>query len=112
MQAKNIPFHRILNGTRQFVIPVFQRDYRWETEQCDRFWRDIIAIARDERRSSHFLGSVVYVSTEDSSAGFVRWQLIDGQQRMTTFTLLLAALRDHIQETEWRSPDGDPDAPI
>ncbi len=112
MQAQNIPFHRILNGTRQFVIPVFQRDYRWETEQCDRFWRDIIAIARDERRSSHFLGSVVYVSTEDSSAGFVRWQLIDGQQRMTTLTLLLAALRDHIQETEWRSPDGDPDAPI
>ena len=94
------------------MIPVFQRDYRWETEQCDRFWRDIIAIARDERRSGHFLGSVVYVSTEDSSAGFVRWQLIDGQQRMTTLTLLLAALRDHIQETEWRSPDGDPDAPI
>ena len=112
MQAQNIPFHRILNGTRQFVIPVFQRDYRWETEQCDRFWRDIIAIARDEQRSGHFLGSVVYVSTEDSSAGFVRWQLIDGQQRMTTLTLLLAALRDHIQETEWRSPDGDPDAPI
>ena len=112
MQAQNIPFHRILNGTRQFVIPVFQRDYRWETEQCDRFWRDIIAIARDEQRSGHFLGSVVYVSTEDSSAGFVRWQLIDGQQRMTTLTLLLAALRDHIQETEWRSPDGDPDAPV
>ena len=111
MQAQNIPFHRILNGTRQFVIPVFQRDYRWETEQCDRFWRDIIAIARDEQRSGHFLGSVVYVSTEDSSAGFVRWQLIDGQQRMTTLTLLLAALRDHLQETEWQSPDGDPDAP-
>ncbi|MDG2276328.1 MAG: uroporphyrinogen-III C-methyltransferase, partial [Pseudomonadales bacterium] len=87
---KFFPFHRILNGTRQFVIPVFQRDYRWEIEQCDRFWRDIIAIARDEQRSGHFLGSVVYVSTEDSSAGFVRWQLIDGQQRMTTLTLLLA----------------------
>jgi uncharacterized protein with ParB-like and HNH nuclease domain len=44
---------------------------------------------------------VVYVSTGDSSAGFTRWLLVDGQQRITTLTLLLTALRDHIQDSEW-----------
>lgn len=54
-----------------------------------------------ESDSRHFLGSVVYVATEDTSAGFTRWLLIDGQRRVTTLTLLLAALRNHLRETGW-----------
>jgi uncharacterized protein with ParB-like and HNH nuclease domain len=56
------------------------------------------------------MGSVVYVSTGDTSAGFTRWLLIDGQQRVTTLTLLLAALRDHIVETKWKGTDDSPTA--
>jgi uncharacterized protein with ParB-like and HNH nuclease domain len=56
----------------------------------------------------HFLGSIVHVATGDSLAGFTRWLLIDRQQRLTTLTLLLAALRDHIRETKWVGGDGDP----
>jgi uncharacterized protein with ParB-like and HNH nuclease domain len=83
-------------------LPVFQRDYRWSEAQCEQLWRDILLIAQDETARGHFMGSVVYVSTGDTSAGFTRWLLIDGQQRVTTLTLLLAAVRDHILATGWK----------
>ena len=108
MRALNQPFTKIINGTMQFVIPVFQRDYSWNEAQCEQLWSDILEISRDESDRGHFLGSIVYMATGDSSAGFTRWLLIDGQQRMTTLALLLVALRDHIEETNW---EGDEDAP-
>src|SRR5688500_18513631 len=101
MKAIDRQFAKIINGTTQFVIPVFQRDYTWNEEQCDQLWNDIIEVGRGDIDRGHFLGSVVYVSTGDSFAGFTRWLLIDGQQRLTTVTVLLAALRDHIEPTGW-----------
>ncbi|MCP4615278.1 MAG: DUF262 domain-containing protein [Bradyrhizobium sp.] len=108
MKAIDRPFTKIINGITQFVIPVFQRDYSWTEEQCERLWNDVIEIARDTSERGHFLGSVVYISTGDTSAGFTRWLLIDGQQRVTTLVLLLTALRDHIQETGWVGTDDGP----
>ena len=108
MKPIDCPFMKIINGTTQFVIPVFQRDYKWTDEQCEQLWKDVLAIAAASGERGHFLGSVVYVSTGDSNAGFTRWLLIDGQQRVTTLTLLLTALRDHIQATGW---SGGEDAP-
>jgi len=108
MKAIDRPFTKMINGTTQFVIPVFQRDYRWTDVQCEQLWKDVIAIAADTTGRGHFLGSVVYVSTGDSSAGFTRWLLIDGQQRVTTLTLLLIALRDHIEDTAWSGGDDAP----
>lgn len=110
MKAIDRPFTKIINGNTQFVIPVFQRDYRWSEAQCEQLWRDILLIADDETSRGHFMGSVVYVSTGDSTAGFTRWLLIDGQQRVTTLTLLLAALRDHIVETKWIGTEDSPKA--
>jgi hypothetical protein len=52
------------------VIPVFQRDYSWTETQCQQLWLDILQTARDESSKGHFLGSVVYVSTGDTRAGF------------------------------------------
>jgi uncharacterized protein with ParB-like and HNH nuclease domain len=79
MKAIDRPFTKIINGSTQFVIPVFQRDYRRTEAQCHQLWRDILHIAQDETARGHFIGSVVHVSTGDSSAGFTRWLLIDGQ---------------------------------
>ncbi|HEY0984452.1 GmrSD restriction endonuclease domain-containing protein [Schlesneria sp.] len=110
MKAIDRPFTKIINGTTQFVIPVFQRDYRWSEAQCEQLWRDIMLISKDETNRGHFMGSVVYVSTGDTMAGFTRWLLIDGQQRVTTLTLLMAALRDHIIESEWRGNEDSPTA--
>lgn len=108
MKAIDRPFTNIINGTMQFVIPVFQRDYSWTESQCEQLWTDVLQVADVENQVGHFLGSVVYVATGDTSAGFTRWLLIDGQQRITTLTLLMAALRDHIRETGWK---GDEDGP-
>lgn len=108
MKAIDRQFTKIINGTTQFVIPVFQRDYSWAEDECNQLWNDILSIASESTNRCHFLGSVVYISTGDSSAGFTRWLLIDGQQRVTTITLLLTALRDHIAETGWQGGDDGP----
>lgn len=111
MKAIDSPFTKIINGSTQFVIPVFQRDYTWSAEiQCAQLWRDVLHAAQATGTHGHFLGSVVYIATDDSLAGFTRWMLIDGQQRVTTLTLLLAALRDHIKETKWVGGENDPTA--
>jgi uncharacterized protein with ParB-like and HNH nuclease domain len=102
MKAQDLPFTKIINGTTQFVIPVFQRDYTWERDpQCAQLWCDVLRAARNDGEAGHFLGAIVYVPTSDALAGFTRYLLIDGQQRLTTLTLLLAALRDEIRDTGW-----------
>lgn len=108
MKAIHSPFTKIINGATQFVIPVFQRAYSWTETQCEQLWSDIIQIARNKADGGHFLGSFVYMPTGDTCPSFTRWLLIDGQQRITTLMLLLAAMRDHIQETGWT---GDGDSP-
>ena len=99
MDAVSRPFSQIINGAKQFVIPVFQRDYSWGREQCLQMWSDI-RNSRGEGPNNHFLGSFVYVEG-NAGAAFSSWLVIDGQQRITTLTLLMVALRDHISETKW-----------
>lgn len=110
MKAIDRPFTKIINGTTQFMIPVFQRDYSWTEDECEQLWKDILHIAAAPTDRGHFLGSIVYVSTGDSAAGFTRWLLIDGQQRVTTLTLLLTALRDHILASGWTGSEDGPTA--
>ena len=108
MKAIDRSFREIIEGTKQFIIPVFQRDYSWETEQCQRLWDDIMHASNGDN-GGHFLGSFVYAE-ESTGAAFSSWLVIDGQQRLTTLTLLLLALRDHIQEVNWigEDPTEDP----
>ena len=81
MHAIDRPFSKIINGATQFVVPVFQRDYRWTETECEQLWNDILAIASNPGERGHFLGSVVYVATDDSdgavsASGEVRSQLL------------------------------------
>ena len=96
MEANKRKFAELVGGSVQFVIPVFQRDYNWAEEQCEQLWDDVERIGR-KGEGDHFFGPVVYISTKGNSAAFTRWLLIDGQQRMTTVSLLMAALRDHLK---------------
>ena len=107
MKAINRPFTDIINGNRQFIIPVFQRDFSWTREQCQQLWRDVRRASAGEADSGHFMGSIVYVGADLSSA-FQSWLLIDGQQRLTTLTVAMIALRDHIQATGWSGSDDGP----
>lgn len=76
------------NG-RRFIIPAYQRNYDWKQENCERLFDDLVALARSGREG-HFFGSVVTVEDED---GYSTERLvIDGQQRVTTLSLLLLAM--------------------
>lgn len=100
MKAEDTLVTSLLEGAKQFIVPIFQRDYSWGTKHCQQLWKDVIRVGSDPKIKGHFLGSVVYVAAEDNSAAITRWLLIDGQQRMTTLTLLLIALRDRIKELQ------------
>ena len=107
MQAIHNKLTNILTGPKQFVIPVFQRDYSWSDENCERLWRDIVQVGSGQPNAHHFVGSLVYIASDVTSAGMPRWLLIDGQQRVTTVTLLMAALRDAIEARKWQSVSDD-----
>ncbi len=83
------------NQKNQLVIPIYQRLYSWEKEQCKQLWDDIIKIGGDDKMDGHFIGSIVFVHDGIYSTGHNELLIIDGQQRLTTITLLLTALRDH-----------------
>ncbi|GAA7044060.1 hypothetical protein ID0180_10020 [Helicobacter pylori] len=83
----------------QFVIPIYQRLYSWEKEQCKQLWDDIIKVGGDDKMNGHFIGSILYVLDGDKHSGNPLF-IIDGQQRLTTITLLLIALRDYLNDED------------
>ena len=93
------------NSKTAFVIPIYQRNYDWQDSHCSQLISDIIAVARDEDRPSHFIGSIVYMEDGIYTTSKVKeFTIIDGQQRVTTISLLYAALyhyaADHEMEEE------------
>lgn len=99
MKATETNLLKFLQGTRQFIIPIYQRTYSWTQPQCQQLWNDILRAGADEDVSGHFIGSVVYVERGLYTITSVPQVLvIDGQQRLTTVTLLLAALGRVIEE--------------
>ena len=86
-----------MQGTNnRFVIPVYQRSYTWKTENCKQLFDDLIKVVR-EHRKSHFFGSIVSVHNPDAEGGHNEFLVIDGQQRLTTVSLLLLAMYNRIQ---------------
>ena len=59
MQARNIQLTSVIQGNKQFAIPVFQRDYSWTTEQCEQLWDDVLRAGKGTD-GGHFMGSFVY----------------------------------------------------
>lgn len=94
MDARKGNIYEILNGNRQFLIPVYQRFYSWDIDQCKRLWNDIVEMQR-KGKAGHFVGSIVNIAEQAMPTGVQKYVIIDGQQRMTTLTLLLLALRDY-----------------
>lgn len=90
----------ISSGKRAFCIPVYQRNYDWKKNECVTLFRDIEKIAVSKKRSSHFLGTLVYVFGENSSATYNEYIIIDGQQRLTSIMLLLKAIMDSTDDEE------------
>ncbi|MFE4196429.1 DUF4268 domain-containing protein [Paenarthrobacter sp. NPDC056912] len=103
VRAENGTLSGVLEGKKQYQVPLYQRVYSWGKKQLDQLWSDVVELGRvlsDDPKASHFIGSLVLASSPDFGAiGVNKFLVVDGQQRLTTLTLLLAALRDHLFET-------------
>jgi uncharacterized protein with ParB-like and HNH nuclease domain/predicted transport protein len=93
MRAEATSLLLFLKNSPQFVIPIYQRTYSWTETECRQLWDDVMRTGRDPALSAHFIGSIVYVQKGlYSVTGPKALLVIDGQQRLTTVTLLLEAL--------------------
>lgn len=98
MKATEANLLKFLRKSPQFVIPIYQRNYSWTEEQCHQLWADLMRAGRDDKVNAHFIGSIVYVERGLSTVTTEEALLvIDGQQRLTTSTLLIAALAEHFK---------------
>ena len=97
MKATETRLFKFLQKSAQFIIPIYQRQYSWSFTQCEQLWNDIVNAGSSDLEA-HFIGSVVYVERGLYSHSDVPQLLvIDGQQRLTSTTLLIAALTREIQ---------------
>lgn len=78
----------------RFEVPRYQRAYSWEAAQCDELWRDLLRAARARR--SHFAGALIYA--DELGGGSAKLSVVDGQQRLTTVSLIIAALARYLRE--------------
>ena len=102
MQVNETTLQALLGGSKQFRVPLFQQTYTWKDRDHGQLWRDILAqyeVAKSGphaggTETSHFIGSFVLAPSEAASATLPTFLVVDGQQRLTTLTLALAAVRD------------------
>ena len=84
-------------------IPVYQRNYDWTETNVRRLLDDIKTVVQDHK--SHFIGAIVYMESQNSDLGMPEYLIIDGQQRLTTITLLLQALKDLCGKDDQQAAD-------
>lgn len=103
VKAAETDLSGVLEGRKQYQVPLYQRPYSWGHAQCAQLWTDIVdltAARRTDPSLTHFIGSLVLTQSPDFElVGVAKLLVVDGQQRLTTLSLLLAALRDHLRAT-------------
>jgi len=101
MKASAANFLTVIKGPKQFVIPIYQRTYSWQTVHCKKLLDDILRISKDPSVPGHFIGSVVYFQESIHTVSDVpKLLVIDGQQRLTTISLLIAALAEFVRDSK------------
>ncbi|MEU6206184.1 DUF262 domain-containing protein [Micromonospora musae] len=97
--ARETTLQELLEGAKQYQVPLYQRTYSWTKPQLKRLWDDILKLAEDrahDPKATHFIGSLVLApSPANGPTGVAEYLVVDGQQRLTTLTILLCAIRDH-----------------
>jgi hypothetical protein len=105
MHAEEIEVEKLFASDRQLIIPLWQRRYSWRKSEWEDLWLDLLRVADAAAASenlNHFIGSVVLHAQEGTGlpSEAQRFLVVDGQQRITTLTLLMCAIRDHIARSE------------
>jgi len=101
MKASSANLLSVIKGPKQFVIPIYQRTYSWQLIQCDQLLKDILRISNDDQQQGHFLGSIVYFQEDIHTISDVpKLLVIDGQQRLTTVSILMMALAHFLKKNK------------
>ena len=101
MKASETPLLKFLRKSEQFAVPIYQRTYSWTEPECRQLWDDIIRTGANDEIQAHFLGSIVYIEKGMYSVtGYSPLLVIDGQQRLTTVSLLIEALARHLEGSD------------
>ncbi|MEH1847034.1 MAG: DUF262 domain-containing HNH endonuclease family protein [Nostoc sp.] len=100
MKASETSLRNLLEGGKQFQIPLFQRPYSWKKENWETLWEDLISLYNDDEKGFYFLGPIVTQAELGTADGISRYIVIDGQQRFTTLSILLAALRNYLKKSD------------
>ena len=99
MKATETNLLTFLQKSPQFAIPIYQRNYSWTSTQCRQLWNDLLRAGRSADINAHFIGAVVYVKRgQENVVAQEPLMVIDGQQRLTTSTLVIAALAKHFED--------------
>lgn len=93
MEAAPTNIINYFDGSKQSLIPLFQRPYSWDKSNWKALWDDVMDQYAEEDRTSHFMGAIVTVPARSVPVGVTKHQVIDGQQRLTTLAILLMAIR-------------------
>ena len=99
----NSTFRQLMGNGLSYRVPLFQRDYSWEADEWDDLWQDLVALFSEDPEPAHYMGYLVLQSADNRA-----FDIIDGQQRMTTLSLLMLAAVAHL--TDLAAP-GDPADP-
>jgi len=106
MQVQNATLKKLIQGEKQFRVPIWQRQYTWREKQHNQLWHDLleqyelVAGEHQAEVTGHFLGSFVLSPVDATASGVQTFHVIDGQQRLTTLMLVLCALRDIMAEED------------
>lgn len=98
MKANELTLQDLLIAPNQFVIPLFQRYYVWERANWQRLWDDLNGLLEADAPKEHFMGSLVCLSGSHEPGKVPQYMVIDGQQRLMTFGILLSVLRDEARK--------------
>lgn len=99
MKAVDANLLQLLKKAERFVVPIYQRLYSWDEAECEQLWQDIVRVGERTSLNNHFTGSIVYIERDQGTTTSREPDLIiDGQQRVTTVTVLLAALAARLEE--------------
>ena len=97
----------VLGGDQRYRVPLYQRPYSWTDKQLERLWADLLEVTAEIQRNekaTHFTGSLV-LDLGRAGPGVNEYLVVDGQQRLTTLSILLCAIRDHIAEHDADHPE-------
>jgi alkylated DNA nucleotide flippase Atl1 len=107
MDVGETQLRKVLAGDQRYRVPLYQRPYSWTEKQLERLWSDLLEVTdelRRNERATHFTGSLV-LDLGRAGPGVNEYLVVDGQQRLTTLSVLLCAIRDHIAENDTDHPE-------